>query len=116
MIVDGQVLGGLAQGLGEAFLEQMVYDDEGQALTGSLMTYAVPRAVDMPPLVLAETVTPNPFNPLGVRGVGEAGCNGAPPAVANAVMDALAPLGIDHIDMPYTAPKLWAAIQKAERR
>ena len=62
------------------------------------MNYAVPRAGDMPPLTLGETVTPNPFNPLGVKGVGEAGCNGAPPAVANAVMDALAPLGIDHID------------------
>jgi carbon-monoxide dehydrogenase large subunit len=68
----------------------------------------------MPPLVLGETVTPNPFSPLGVKGVGEAGTNGAPPAVANAVMDALAPLGIDHIDMPYTAPKLWAAIRAAQ--
>ena len=73
----------------------------------------MPRASDMPPLILGETVTPNPFHPLGVKGVGEVGCNGAP-AVANAVMDALAPLGIDHIDMPYTAPKLWEAIQAAQ--
>jgi len=116
MIVEGQVHGGVAQGLGEAFREQMLYGDEGQVLTGSLMNYAVPRASNMPPLILGETVTPNPFNPLGVKGVGEAGTNGAPPAVANAVMDALAPLGIDHIDMPYTAPKLWAAIREAERR
>jgi aerobic carbon-monoxide dehydrogenase large subunit len=116
MIVEGQVHGGVAQGLGEAFSEQMLYGDEGELRTGSLMNYAVPRASDMPPLVLGETVTPNPFSPLGVKGVGEAGCNGAPPAVANAVMDALAPLGIDHIDMPYTAPKLWEAIQRAEGR
>ncbi len=116
MIVEGQVHGGVAQGLGEAFREQMIFGDEGQVLTGSLMSYAVPRASDMPPLILGETVTPNPFNPLGVKGVGEAGCNGAPPAVANAVMDALAPLGIQHIDMPYTAPKLWAAIGQAEGR
>jgi carbon-monoxide dehydrogenase large subunit len=116
MIVEGQVHGGVAQGLGEAFTEQMLYGDEGEVLSGSLMNYAVPRASDMPPLILGETVTPNPFSPLGVKGVGEAGCNGAPPAVANAVMDALAPLGIDHINMPYTAPKLWAAIQRAEGR
>jgi carbon-monoxide dehydrogenase large subunit len=116
MIVEGQVHGGVAQGLGEAFSEQMLYGDEGEVHTGSLMNYAVPRASDMPPLILGETVTPNPFSPLGVKGVGEAGCNGAPPAVANAVMDALAPLGIDHIDMPYTAPKLWEAIRQAEGR
>ncbi len=116
MIVEGQIHGGVAQGLGEVFREQMLFGDGGEVLTGSLMNYAVPRAADMPPLTLGETVTPNPFNPLGVKGVGEAGCNGAPPAVANAVMDALSPLGIDHIDMPYTAPKLWAAIRKAEGR
>jgi carbon-monoxide dehydrogenase large subunit len=114
MIVAGQVHGGVAQGLGEAFREHMLYGDDGQPLTASLLDYAVPRASDMPPLILGETVTPNPFHPLGVKGVGEAGCNGAPPAVANAVMDALAPLGIDHIDMPYTAPKLWEAIQAAQ--
>lgn len=116
MILDGQIHGGVAQGLGEALREQMIFGDEGEVLTGSLMNYAVMRAGDMPPLLLGETVTPNPFSPLGVKGVGEAGTNGAPPAVANAVMDALAPLGIDHIDMPYTAPKLWAAIREAESR
>ncbi|HWP60875.1 MAG TPA: xanthine dehydrogenase family protein molybdopterin-binding subunit [Candidatus Acidoferrales bacterium] len=116
MIVEGQVHGGVAQGLGEAFREQMLYGEQGEVLTGSLMSYAVPRASDMPPLILGETVTPNPFHPLGVKGIGEAGCNGAPPAVANAVMDALAPLGIDHIDMPYTAPKLWKAIRDAEAK
>jgi carbon-monoxide dehydrogenase large subunit len=116
MIVEGQVHGGVAQGLGEAFREHMLYGEEGEVLTGSLMNYGVPRASDMPKLILGETVTPNPFHPIGVKGVGEAGCNGAPPAVANAVMDALAPLGIDHIDMPYTAPKLWATIREAEAK
>jgi carbon-monoxide dehydrogenase large subunit len=116
MIVEGQIHGGVAQGLGEAFREQMLFGEDGQVITGTLMNYAVIRASDMPPLILGETVTPNPFNPLGVKGVGECGTNGAPPAVANAVMDALAPLGIDHMDMPYTAPKLWGAIRQAESR
>jgi carbon-monoxide dehydrogenase large subunit len=114
MIVEGQIHGGVAQGLGEALREQMIFSDDGQALTGSLMDYAVPRASDMPQLILGETVTPNPFHPFGVKGVGEAATNGAPAALANAVMDALAPLGIEHVDMPYTAPKLWEAIRKAE--
>jgi carbon-monoxide dehydrogenase large subunit len=116
MIVEGQVHGGVAQGLGEALCEQVLFGDDGQVLTGTLMNYAVMRAETMPPLTLGETVTPNPFNPLGVKGVGEAGTNGAPSAVANAVMDALAPLGIDHIDMPYTAPKLWQVIREAEAK
>ena len=114
MIVEGQIHGGVAQGLGEAFREQMLYGEDGEALTGSLIGYAVPHAENMPPLILGETVTPNPFHPLGVKGVGEAGTNGAPSAIANAVIDALAPLGIDHIDMPFTAPKLWNTIKKAE--
>ena len=114
MIVEGQIHGGVAQGLGEATREQMLYGDDGQVQTGTFMNYAVMRAGDMPPMILGETVTPNPFNPLGVKGVGECGTNGAPPAVANALMDALAPLGIDHVDMPYTAPKLWEIIRKAE--
>ncbi len=115
MIVEGQIHGGVAQGLGEAQREQMLYDHDGQVQTGTFMNYAVMRAADMPPLALGETITPNPFNPIGVKGVGECGTNGAPPAVANAVMDALAPLGIEHIDMPYTAPKLWQAIRTADR-
>jgi carbon-monoxide dehydrogenase large subunit len=116
MIVEAQIHGGVAQGLAEAFREQMLFGAEGEVLTGTLMNYAVPRAGDMPPLVLGETVTPNPFHPLGVKGVGEAGTNGAPAAVANAVMDALAPLGIQQLDMPYTAPKLWKAIREAESK
>jgi carbon-monoxide dehydrogenase large subunit len=91
----------------------MVYGDDGEVLTSSLVGYAVPHAEQMPPLILGETVTPNPYHPLGVKGVGEAATNGAPSAIANAVMDALAQLGIDHIDMPFTAPKLWAAIKNA---
>ena len=80
-----------------------------------VMNYAVMRAADMPTMILGETITPNPFNPLGVKGVGECGTNGAPPSVANALMDALRPLGIDHVDMPYTAPKLWEIIRRAEK-
>ena len=114
MIVEGQIHGGVAQGLGEAMREQMLYSDDGQVQTGTFMNYAIMRAGDMPPMILGETITPNPFNPLGVKGVGECGTNGAPPSVANALMDALAPLGIDHVDMPYTAPKLWELIRKAE--
>jgi carbon-monoxide dehydrogenase large subunit len=116
MIVEGQIHGGVAQGLGEATREQMLYGEDGHVQTGTFMNYAIMRAGDMPPMVLGETITPNPFNPLGVKGVGECGTNGAPPSVANALMDALAPLGIDHIDMPYTAPKLWQAILQAERK
>ena len=92
----------------------MIFGENGEVLTGSLMNYAVPRASDMPPLILGETVTPNPFHPFGVKGVGEAGCNGSPAAVANAVLDALVPLGIEDLSMPYTAPKLWNAIRQAE--
>ncbi|MGH7886625.1 MAG: xanthine dehydrogenase family protein molybdopterin-binding subunit [Candidatus Binatia bacterium] len=116
MIVEGQIHGGVAQGLGEAMREQMLYSDDGQVQTGTFMNYAVMRAGDMPPMILGETITPNPFNPLGVKGVGECGTNGAPPSVANALMDALAPLGIDHVDMPYTAPKLWELIRDAEEK
>ena len=87
MIVEGQIHGGVAQGLGEAQREQMLYSDDGQVQTGTFMNYAIMRAGDMPPMILGETITPNPFNPLGVKGVGECGTNGAPPAVANALME-----------------------------
>ena len=110
MIVEGQIHGGVAQGLGEAFSEQMLFGEDGQALTGTLMDYAPLRASDMPNMLLGETVTPNPFSPIGAKGVGEAGTNGAPAAVANALMDALAPLGIQHVDMPFTAPTIWEVI------
>ena len=82
-------------------------------MTGSLGDYAIPRAGDIPPLVLGHTVTPTPLNPLGAKGVGEAGTNGCPPAIANAVIDALSPLGITQLDLPYTCERVWEAIQRA---
>jgi len=107
LIVDGQVHGGVAQGLGQALWEQAVYDDNGQLVTGELMDYAVPRAHMMPWIEGSHTITPSPVNPLGVKGVGEAGTIGSSPAAVNSVVDALSPLGIRHIDMPMTPEKVW---------
>lgn len=112
MLVEGQLIGGMAQGFGEAVMERLVLDGEGQLLTGSLMDYAVPRARDVPPLALASAPTPTPMNPLGAKGVGEAGCIGVPAAIANAVHDALRPFGARDIDMPFTAQTLWRALRK----
>jgi len=112
--VRGQILGGFAQGLGEAMMEQVAYDEDGQLLTGSFMDYAMPRADDMPPLVIDKIETPSPLNSLGAKGVGEAGTIGAPAAILNAAVDALTPLGITDIDMPLTPGKLWQAIIAAE--
>jgi carbon-monoxide dehydrogenase large subunit len=114
MIVDGQLHGGIAQGVGQALWEGAVYDDNGQLLTGSMLDYALPRASKMPLLELDETVTPTPVNPLGVKGVGEAGTIASTAAVANAVNDALSALGIRHVDMPLTAQNVWRAIQQAK--
>ncbi|SEO96080.1 carbon-monoxide dehydrogenase large subunit [Salinihabitans flavidus] len=114
-LVAGQILGGFAQGLGEALLEQVVYDDDGQLLTGSFMDYAMPRAADMPPLDLHKFETPSPMNVLGAKGVGEAGTIGAPVAILNAAIDALRPLGVEDLDMPLTAQTLWRAIRTAEQ-
>ena len=116
LIVEGQVHGALAQGLGQALLERVAYADDGALLTGSLLDYAVPRASDLPAWVTGHTVTPSPLNPLGVKGVGEAGTIGVPPAVVNAVLDALSPLGVRHLDMPLTPERVWAAMQPAGRR
>ena len=113
MVVEGQVHGGLAQGIGQALLEHCRYTPEGQLLTGSYMDYCMPRADDLPPFVVATRCTPTPFNPLGVKGCGEAGAIGAPPAVINAILDALRPLGVEHIDMPATPHAVWQAIQAA---
>ncbi|RIK46869.1 MAG: carbon monoxide dehydrogenase [Chloroflexi bacterium] len=110
ILVDGQVHGGLAQGIGQALFEEVVYDSNGQLLTGSLMDYAVPHAEAFPMFELNRTVTPSPLNPLGAKGIGEAATIGSTPATVNAVMDALAPKGIDHLDMPLSAPKIWAAL------
>jgi len=113
MIVDGQLHGGIAQGVAQALWEGAEYDDSGQLITGSLMSYGLPKAHQLPFFELDRTVTPTPVNPLGVKGVGEAGTIASPPAVVNAVMDALKPFGIKHLDMPLTAPKVWQAIQSA---
>jgi carbon-monoxide dehydrogenase large subunit len=111
LLVDGQVQGGIAQGLGQALYEGVVYDENGQLLTGSLMDYALPRAADLPRLQLARTETPSPVNPLGIKGIGEAGTIGSTPAVVSAVVDALAPFGVTHIDMPLTPQKIWRLCQ-----
>ncbi len=114
MIVEGQVHGGVVHGIGQALCEHAIFDESGQPLTGSLMDYRLPRADDVPSLDLDHTVTPCPMNPLGVKGVGEIGAIGAPAAVMNAVVNALAPLGINHIDMPATSNSVWQTIQNAK--
>ncbi len=113
MLVDGQVVGGIVQAVGQALLEEAVYDDQGQLITGELTDYAIPRASDIPWMETARTVTPSPVNPLGVKGVGEAGTIGATPALANAVVDALAPFGVRHVDMPMKRERLWQLMHKA---
>ena len=110
-IIEGQIHGGVAQGVGQALQEEAVYDDNGNLLTASLQDYAMPKAADVPEVEWDSTVTPCPHNPLGVKGVGEAGAIAAPPAVVNAVHDALDPLGVDTIDMPLTAERIWAAVE-----
>lgn len=116
LIVDGQVHGGVVQGIGQALWEAAVYDEAGQLLTGSLMDYALPHAAQLPIIETLRTETPSPVNPLGVKGVGETGTIASTPAVVNAVMDALAPFGVDHLDMPLTPEKIWRAIREAEAR
>jgi carbon-monoxide dehydrogenase large subunit len=114
MIVDGQIHGGIAQGLAQALYEGAVYDSNGELLTGTMSDYAVPKASMVPVYELDRTVTPSPVNPLGVKGAGEAGTIASTPAVANAVIDAVTHLGIKHIDMPLTPERLWRAIGAAE--
>ncbi len=115
LLVAGQVHGGIAQGLGQALYEGAVYDENGQLLTGSFMDYAIPKASQLPRFESEHTVTPSPVNPLGVKGVGEAGTIGSTPCVVNAVVDALAPLGVKHIDMPLSPNRVWQAIQEAKK-
>jgi len=114
LLVEGQVHGGIVQGLGQAWTEGAVYDPEGQLLSASMMDYAIPRADQFPTFELDRTVTPSPVNPLGVKGVGEAGTIASTPAFVNAVMDALAPMGIRHVDMPLTPERLWRAITASQ--
>ena len=116
LLLRGQVQGGVAQGVGQAMLERTVYDPEtGQLVTGSWTDYALPRAEDLPRIEFTYNIVPCRTNPLGLKGAGEAGAIGAPPALVNAIVDALAPLGIEHIDMPVTPERLWYAIRVAER-
>ncbi|HEU4641569.1 MAG TPA: molybdopterin cofactor-binding domain-containing protein [Gemmatimonadaceae bacterium] len=116
MIVEGQLHGGVAQGTAQALWEGAVYDESGQLLTGSLMDYGVPKADMLPSYETDRTVTPSPVNPLGIKGAGEAGTIASTPAVANAVIDALAPFGITHIDIPLTPARVWQAVRDAKGR
>lgn len=113
LLVEGQVLGGLVQGFGEVLFEELAFDEGAHLLSTSLMEYALPKAAQVPRIELDHTTTPSPLNPLGAKGAGEAGAIASPPAVLNAVLDALAPLGIKELDMPLTPPRVWAAIQRA---
>jgi carbon-monoxide dehydrogenase large subunit len=116
MIVDGMVHGGIAQGVAQALWEYAAYDDGGQLQTGSMMDYALPKAADLPSFETDRTVTPTPVNPMGIKGAGETGTIASTVAVANAVMDALAPLGISHIDLPLTPARIWAAVSAARKK
>jgi carbon-monoxide dehydrogenase large subunit len=111
MLVEGQVHGGIAQGVAQALYEQVVYDDAGNPLTATLLDYAMPSAADLPSFSVHHTVTPTPNNPLGAKGVGESGTTGATAAVWNAVVDALKPYGVRHLDMPFTPERVWRAIR-----
>ncbi|HZU45328.1 MAG TPA: xanthine dehydrogenase family protein molybdopterin-binding subunit [Terriglobales bacterium] len=113
LIVDGQIHGGIAQGMAQAMYEELIYNEDGQLVTGTLMDYAVPKPPHVPSFILDRTVTPSPVNPMGVKGVGEAGTIASTPAVVNAVCDALSHLGVHHIDMPLKPEKVWRAIENA---
>ena len=110
-IVEGQIHGGLAEGLGIALMQHVAFDEQGNCLSGSLMDYLVPSSMEVPDWELGETVTPSPHHPIGAKGVGESANVGSPPAVINAVVDALAPFGVRHVDMPATPSRVWAAMQ-----
>jgi carbon-monoxide dehydrogenase large subunit len=117
MIVKGQQQGGVVQGIGQALMEHQVYDrTSGQLITGSFMDYAMPHAAALPNVEAELEEVPCKTNPLGVKGIGESGTIGAPPTVINAIIDALAPLGVDRIDMPATPLRVWEAIQRAKAK
>ena len=116
MIVDGMVHGGIAQGVGQALWEHGIYTDDGQLLSGTMMDYAMPKADSLPSYVTDRTVTPSPINPLGVKGAGETGTIASTPTIANAVMDALEPFGVRHLDMPLTPGKIWKAVAAAKKK
>ena len=112
MIVEGQVHGGLTMGLAPAMYEELIYDEEGNILTGSFMDYLVPTAVETPAWETDKTITPSPHHPIGAKGIGESATVGAPPAIANAVVDALSHLGVKHVEIPVTAPKVWKILNE----
>jgi aerobic carbon-monoxide dehydrogenase large subunit len=111
LLLKGQIAGGVAQGIGQILMEDIKFDGDGQNLTGSFMDYAMPRASDISAVEVKSNPVPTSTNPLGVKGAGEAGCVGAIPAVANALVDALSHLGVRHIEMPATPERLWRAIR-----
>ena len=112
MIVDGQIYGGLTMGLAPALLEEIQYDESGNMRGGSFMDYLVPTAMETPNWETAKTVTPSPHHPLGAKGVGESATVGAPPAIVNAVVDALAHLGVRHMEIPITPDKVWTILKE----
>jgi aerobic carbon-monoxide dehydrogenase large subunit len=114
MLIDGQVHGGIVHAIGQALYEQVVYDDEGQLVTGTFVDYALPTAAELPSFETDRTETPSQTNTLGVKGIGEAGTIAASPAVTGAVRDALQPLGVKWIDMPLTPMRVWQTIQEAQ--
>ncbi|MGH7482250.1 MAG: xanthine dehydrogenase family protein molybdopterin-binding subunit, partial [Longimicrobiales bacterium] len=116
LLADGQVQGAVVQGLGESLMEEVVHDEAGQPLTASFVEYAVPSAMEVPPIDIQAIETPSPFNPLGAKGIGEGGAIGTPVAIANAVCRALAPLGIRHLDLPFTPERVFVAIRDARER
>ena len=112
MIVEGQIHGGLTMGMAPSLFEEIVYDENGSMLTGTFMDYLVPTSMETPAWELDNTVTPSPHHPFGAKGVGESPTVGAPPAIANAVVDALSHLGVRHIDIPMTPQKVYAILQE----
>jgi len=114
-IVQGQVVGGVIQGIAEAIYEEAVYDDQGQLVTGSMTNYEIPAAPDLPPIITGHTITPSTTNELGVKGVGETGTIASPPAVVNAVIDALSPYGVTDIGRPMSPERVWRTLREAER-
>src|SRR6185312_12738547 len=116
LLTDGQTHGGVVQGLGQCLLEQVVYDEQGQLLTGSFQDYAMPKAIHAPDFAVMSHPVPATTNPLGVKGCGEAGCAGSLTSIMNAVCDALSEYGIKHIDMPASPSRVWQAIQDAQKR
>jgi carbon-monoxide dehydrogenase large subunit len=113
LVVEGQLRGGIAQGIAEALYEEAIFDDEGNLVTGNMTSYMIPGPPEIPNMTLANTVTPSPTNPLGVKGCGEAGTIASPPAVINAIVDALAPLGVTDVERPATPERVWRAIKEA---